>query len=78
MDNASFKADLGHMLSDDIFLQEHDVDKSLEYWQKSFFNVLNKHTPKKSKRVKREKQPRWFNKDINLNAIKMRDKTICK
>ncbi|MCU7800963.1 MAG: reverse transcriptase family protein [gamma proteobacterium symbiont of Lucinoma myriamae] len=34
--------------------------------------VLNKHAPIKSKRVKRETQPEWFNVDIK-NAIRNRD-----
>lgn len=77
IDTAAFKSDLRNMLPIGPLPHECDVDKSLSCWHENFINVLNLHAPKKAKRVKREKQPRWFNKDIN-NAIKMRDRTKIK
>ena len=41
-------------------------------WTKSFTPVLDKHVPNKTKRVKRETQSEWFNKDIK-EASKKRD-----
>ena len=39
-----------------------------------FMQVFNKHAPVKSKRVKRETQPDWYNDEIK-NATKNRDES---
>ena len=49
-----------------------NVDEALEYWYKLFLKITNKHAPMKEKRVKRNKQPEWFNDDI-LKQMAIRD-----
>ena len=45
---------------------------ALDYFVSTFNSVLNKHAPKKKRRVKKSKQPNWMNQNIS-NAIKTRD-----
>ena len=45
---------------------------ALDYFVSTFNSVLNKHAPKKKRRVKKSKQPNWMNQNI-INAIKTRD-----
>ena len=45
---------------------------ALDYFVSTFNSVLNKHAPKKKRRVKKSKQPNWMNQNIT-NAIKTRD-----
>ena len=49
------------------------VDEIVEVWNKMFLEVVNKHAPLKSHRIKRKYQPDWLNPDI-LECIKERDK----
>ena len=57
------------------FLTESSADASeaLDIFTTLFLSVLEKHAPKKSRRVKHEVQPSWINPDIS-QAIKTRDK----
>ena len=41
-------------------------------WTESFTSVLDKHAPNKTKRVKCQTQPEWFNNEIK-EASKKRD-----
>lgn len=51
-----------------------DEDKKLECWNAMFMDVLNKHIPLVSRRVKKKKQsPGWMNLDI-IRQICVRDK----
>lgn len=52
---------------------ESDTSKCLSLFYKIFNEVINKHVPVVTKRVKRDKQPEWYTKDV-INARKMRDK----
>lgn len=47
-------------------------DEALSNWERSLKRILDKHAPKKQKRIKRESQPSWINATI-LNAMKSRD-----
>ena len=49
-----------------------DVDTIFTDWNKIFLTVLDKHAPVKTKRVKKDTQPEWFNDEIK-EAIKKRD-----
>ena len=49
------------------------MDEIVEVWNKMFLEVVNKHAPLKSHRIKRKYQPDWLNPDI-LECIKERDK----
>ena len=42
-------------------------------WYNIFNNILNKHAPIVKKRVKKDRQPEWYNKEISY-ARKMRNK----
>ena len=53
-------------------LKSTDVDKIFTDWNKIFLTVLDKHAPVKTKRVKKDTQPEWFNDEIK-EAIKKRD-----
>ena len=39
-------------------------------WIESFTSILDRHVPIKTKRVKLEKQPEWFNNDIKEASLK--------
>ncbi|CAC5369237.1 unnamed protein product [Mytilus coruscus] len=46
-------------------------DHALDAWYSKLLNVLNKHAPIITKRVKKKSQPKWLNQDINqLRAIR--------
>ena len=36
-----------------------DVDEAIAHWYKLFMNILDKHAPKKIRRVKHSQQPEW-------------------
>ena len=50
-----------------------DVDKKLECWNAMFMDVLNKHIPLVTRRVKNKQIPGWMNRDI-IRQICVRDK----
>lgn len=50
----------------------NDPNLNFSNWSKVFADVLNKHAPVKSKRVKHEIQPEWLNEE-NKFASKTRD-----
>ncbi|VDI44092.1 Hypothetical predicted protein [Mytilus galloprovincialis] len=52
---------------------ENDPSVCIEMWYNIFNNILNKHAPIVKKRVKKDRQPEWYNKEISY-ARKMRDK----
>ena len=52
---------------------ENDPSVCIEMWYNIFNNILNKHAPIVKKRVKKDRQPEWYNKEISY-AGKMRDK----
>ena len=51
----------------------NDIDEIVEVWNKMFLEVVNKHAPLKSHRIKRKYQPDWLTPQI-LDCIKERDK----
>ncbi|VDI61719.1 Hypothetical predicted protein [Mytilus galloprovincialis] len=53
-------------------IEEHDTDKALNIWYSLFNNVLNKHAPIKTKRVKNVQRPEWLTPEI-LTARQNRD-----
>lgn len=48
------------------------VDETLDKWYELFNNVINKHLPLKSKRVKNIQQPDWMTDEI-IHVMKQRD-----
>ena len=53
----------------DIFDTASDA---LDYFTTTFNSVLDKHVPKKKRRVKKSKQPNWMNHNI-MAARRTRD-----
>ena len=49
-----------------------DSDQNFETFIQTFMTVFDKHAPIKTKRVKKESQPDWYNEDIKF-ASKQRD-----
>ena len=49
-----------------------NVSDALDYFINLFTTVLNKHAPKKKRRVKQQNQPNWMNSEIS-DAMKTRD-----
>ena len=49
-----------------------DVNDALEHWNALFLSVIDRHLPLRSKRVKRQTQPAWFNPLIS-GAIRNRN-----
>ena len=52
---------------------ENDPSLCIQLWYDILNKVLDKHAPVVSKRVKKDVQPEWYNKEI-MHARKMRDK----
>ena len=52
-----------------------DPDEAMEYWQKTFLEVFNRHAPMKTQRVKHSIKPPWLTKEIE-NEMRIRDKLI--
>ena len=50
-----------------------DPNDALKIWYNLFNEILNKHAPIVTKRVKRDKQPEWYNTEVQY-ARQMRDK----
>ena len=51
----------------------NDINEIVEVWNTMFLEVVNKHAPLKSHRIKRKYQPDWLTPQI-LDCIKERDK----
>jgi hypothetical protein len=49
-----------------------DPNDALKIWYNLFNAILNKHAPIVAKRVKRDKQPEWYNTEVQY-ARQMRD-----
>ena len=47
-----------------LSISQTESNENFDNLSKIILNVLNKHSPLKSKRVKREKQPDWINEEI--------------
>jgi hypothetical protein len=62
---------------DSAFVFE-DTDYIVDSWYSIFNNILNKHAPIISKRVKRKVQPKWFTiNDISSEfEIQIRDRLL--
>ena len=56
-----------------IIEKSNNVDTAMSVFNSIFNAVLDKHAPRKRKRVKKIKQPNWMNKDITT-AMRTRDK----
>ena len=50
-----------------------DINEAVDVWNNLFFEVVNKHAPLKSHRIKRKYQRDWLTPEI-LDCIKERDK----
>ena len=50
-----------------------DINETVDVWNNLFLEVVNKHAPLKSHRIKRKYQPDWLTPEI-LDCIKERDK----
>ncbi len=70
-DDSKFLNDLENAPCEEIETIEN-VDEALEYWYKLFLKITHKHAPMKEKRVKRNKQPEWFNSEL-LKQMAIRD-----
>ena len=55
-----------------LSISQTESNENFDNLSKIILNVLNKHAPLKSKRVKREKQPDWINEEIK-EACRKRD-----
>lgn len=49
---------------------ESDPNACIQIWYNVFNKILNKHAPMVTKRVKRDKQPEWFNNEIKQARLK--------
>ena len=74
LNNELFAKDLSEAPWDSAFVFE-DTDDIVDSWYSIFTNILNKHAPIISKRVKRKIQPKWFTNDIT-NEIQIRDRLL--
>ena len=61
-DNDAFLSDLSKSLN--RLLYTSHIDDNFSMWTESFTSVLDKHAPNKTKRVKHQTQPEWFNNEI--------------
>ena len=52
---------------------ESDPSICIQIWYSIFNSVLNKHAPVVTKRVRRDRQPEWYNSEV-IYARRMRDK----
>ncbi|MCU7800226.1 MAG: hypothetical protein KZQ70_08805 [gamma proteobacterium symbiont of Lucinoma myriamae] len=50
-----------------------DINEIVRVWNSLFLEVVNKHAPLKSHRIKRQKQPDWLSSEI-IDCIKARNK----
>ena len=62
MNEESFLNDLYNAPRKDVEVFD-DVNDAVDLWQNMFSNIIDKHIPKKSKRIKANPTP-WFNRDI--------------
>ena len=60
------------LASNTLHTTDADTNQNFENWCTIFSEVLDKHAPVKSKRIKHETQPEWLNDDIKY-AAKTRD-----
>ena len=71
MNEQAFLEDLSNCNWENV-TSGNDVDVALTSWENLLLNVVNKHAPKREKRVKKKFQPKWFNVEIR-SAIEKRD-----
>ena len=57
----------------DLINETEDPNVALEWLNKTMLNSLNRHAPIKTKRVRRQIKPKWFNADVR-RAITRRNK----
>ena len=50
-----------------------DPDVALEFWERNFLNVYDKHAPFVTKRVKYKRKAKWWDQELN-DAVNYRDK----
>ena len=53
-----------------LHTSDSDTNQNFDNWCTNFSEVLEKHAPVKSKRIKHEIQPKWLNDDIKSAAKK--------
>ena len=73
-DESSFKNDLSEVPWE-IVTEFDDINEMVEVWNSLFLEIVNKHTPIKTYRVKRQYQPEWLTTDI-LECMKKRDRCM--
>ena len=57
----------------DIIKLFEDTNDVVDTWSSMFLNIVDKHLPMKSQRVKHRQQPKWITPEI-IEAIKTRDR----
>lgn len=76
IDKDLFLLDLSNCNWQEIYSQ-NDPNSALTLWQTMLVDTINKHAKPKHKRVKRRRQPEWFNDEIK-QAIRRRDNANAK
>ncbi len=71
-DETSFLSDL-QSVPWDIIKVFDDTNEVVETWSSMFLNIVDKHPPMKTHRVKHSQQPKWITPEI-IDCIKTRDK----
>ena len=71
-DEITFKWDIAQSGLDNINMITCDPNSYLDIFYSIFTYILNKHAPVKTKRIKRQMQPAWYNTEIK-QARKQRD-----
>ena len=71
VDMVGFEFDVSEAFS--YYINSTEVEREVLCFTNTFNNMVNKHAPLQQKRVKRQYQPQWFNREILL-AIALRDR----
>jgi len=73
-DKDAFLHDLVHSQLSQVY-QYTDPNEALEFWDKTFSSVYNKHAPFMTKHVKYTRKPPWLSKEIE-EALHQRDRLL--
>lgn len=71
-DENAFKADLQEVPWETVERFDN-IDEAVDVWNSMFLEIVNKHAPMKSHRIKRKYQPEWLTPEI-LDCMKQRNK----
>ena len=69
MDKEAYVRDLGDAPWDAAFVFD-DVDEIIDAWYDIFNDILDKHAPVKTMRIKRNSQPKWFTEELDKGIPK--------